>query len=249
MSMWINTGISLPLIIAALVFSSCNADKCFNSTGPLEELEVEIGPHDKITVYDYIDLRLVQSDEEKVIVRAGANVIEHVSIEYLSDGQGAVTISDLNQCRWLRNMEKRPEVEIHTPHLRKIDFFSHGDLVAEGWDLPHLEVESLRSGRDFFISGEIDTLRFNLEKGSPDLYLSGNADFVFIYHFGSGFVYSEELFANRMHLHHNSTGEFHVFPLEELFAEMHGRGNVYYYNEPDEISGPLIGSGRVLPGN
>ncbi len=247
--MWINARTLLPLFLAALIFSSCSTDKCFNSTGPLDELEIEIGPLDKITVYDYIDLRLVQSDEEKAIVRAGANVIEYIAVEYNSDGAGQLTISDLNQCRWLRNMEKRPEVEIHTPHLRKIDFFSHGDLVAKDWNLSQLEVESLRSGRDFHIGGQIDTLRFLLEKGSPDLYLSGNADFVFVYHFGSGFIYAENLTANRMHLHHNSTGDFHVFPVEELFAEIHGRGNVYYYNEPEEIGGPIIGSGRILPAN
>jgi len=244
-----NPKASLALMIAALIFSSCNADKCFNSTGPLDELEIEIGPFDKITIYDYIDLRLVQSEDEKAIIRAGTNVIEHISVDYQSDGSGEIIISDLNQCRWLRNMEKRPEVEIHTPLLRKIDFFSHGDLKVENWKLPYLEVEGHRSGRDLFIDGQIDSLRFLLEKGSPDLYLSGNVDFLYIYHFGSGFVYAEELIANRMHLHHNSTGDFHVFPVEELFAEIHGRGNVYYYNEPDEIGGPVIGSGRVLPGN
>ncbi|TVR87226.1 MAG: DUF2807 domain-containing protein [Saprospirales bacterium] len=249
MRFWINAKILGTLLMTALVFFSCNADKCFNSTGPIDEMEIEIGPIDKITVSDYIDLRVVQSDEEKAILRAGANVIEHISVDYQSEGAGHITISDLNKCRWLRNMEKRPEVEIHTPHLSKINFFSHGDLVAEDWNLSHLEVESLRSGRDFYIGGEIDTLRFLLEKGSPDLYLTGNSDFVFIYHFGSGFVYAEELIANRIHLHHNSTGDFHIFPIEELFAEIHGRGNVYYYNEPNEMGGPIIGSGRILPGN
>ena len=227
------------------ILASCNPDKCFQSTGPVDEIQFSIDVTETITIYDFIDLRLVQSDEMKAVIRGGSGLIGNISVEQSAE-TGEITIEDRNECRWMRDLSERFEVELHIPFFRKLNFKSHGNLYAHDWELPELELHSLRSGRDLHISGQIDNMHFVMEKGAPDLYLSGNANSIFIYHFGSGFVYARDMMAEKVHVNHRSTGHFHLFPIEELFAELYSSGNVYYYNQPDRIDGPVWGSGRVI---
>ena len=233
--------LSLPL----LSLYSCGDRLCFKTAGVTEELEIDLQSAEIIEVHDLIDLRIIQSPDQKAIVRGGSNFIKKISI---AQDENQLTIRDNNICRQPKNSSDKIEVEIYTSEVKIINFFGHGNLFAENLELSSLEFNSLRTGMDIYISGSIDTLRFFMEKGSPDLYLSGNSDYLYIYHFGSGFVYAEGLQTDRIHLNHNSTGNFHVYPIEELFVELYSRGNVYFYNKPESLGGPVVGSGRILEG-
>ena len=208
------------------------------------EIELEIPKLEIITIHDYLNISIVQSDANKAIIRGREALLENISIT--ANGKELI-IRDNNACNWSGNSNSRTEIEVHTNHLRRVNLYNYGDFNAQDLQLDTLEFNSLRSGRDIHLSGDFHHLRFLLEKGSPDLYLSGSCQDFYIYHFGSGFVYAEELITQNMHLHHNSTGDFHVFPIEELFVELYSRGRIFYYNKPQSINGPGSASNLMIP--
>ncbi|TVR80697.1 MAG: DUF2807 domain-containing protein [Saprospirales bacterium] len=232
------------LAIFAIVFciQSCSDSPCFNSSASVKEIELEIPEFEIITIHDYLDINIIQSDKSKAVIRGKENRLENISIN--SNGKELI-IRDNNSCNWSGN--SRTEVEIYTNLLRIVNLYNYGDFHAYDLKMDTLEFNSLRSGRDIHLSGDFQYLRFLLEKGSPDLYLSGSCENFYIYHFGSGFVFGEELIAKKMHLHHNSTGDFHVYPIEELFVELYSRGRIFYYREPQIIGGPGAESHLLIP--
>lgn len=234
--------IFLPLLL--LLFTSCEKNSCFQSSGEMSSRVIDIGEVSELKIYDFIDVHVFQSNEFRLEVFGGSNLINHVAIE---QKEKQLIVRHNLSCRWWRENGNRIRVEIHLPELRKVEFLGLGDFYALAFQLKEFTFSSLRSAKDIHLEINADSLEFFLEQGSPDLYLSGSTEKLYIYHFGSGFVYARDLIADNIHLHHRSTGDFHVFPLSELFVEIYGTGNVLFYNEPEKIGGPITGKGKLIP--
>ena len=127
-----------------------------------------------------------------------------------------------------------------------IIFPAYGDVLMEDWELSSLSVNTLRSLRDFTFSGTADSLFFYLEQGSPDLYLSGNAHYLYVYHFGTGKVIANYLKAHSVHFNHLSTGDFLVYPKENLRVEIRSSGNTRAFHPANNVEIIQVGGGAYL---
>lgn len=234
-------------LFGLLIISTCGCkeEACFKTAGDKGTREWITEPFNQLTVHDYIDIRLHQSADYRAVAEGGANLLSHVSVEV---EEGVLTVKNSNTCRWLRDPNERVQVDVFTPDLRKVNYLGYGDFSAMDLKVEKLEVYSFRSLRDFSLNIEADSLIFILEKGAPNLYLEGVVDYFYIYHFGTGLVFAEDLkVESKIHLNHESTGDFHVHPMGELFLEIFASGNIYSYHEPEKLHIVQHGPGQYFP--
>ncbi len=238
-------GSILLSVLLACLMSGCEKDACLKNAGKESIEEMESPAFNKLRVHDFVDVRLKESNDHRIKLKGGANLLP--SIEINTEGETLI-IKNSNRCSWMRDARERVEVIIYSPSIEKIEFLGYGDLTADDLKVQKLELRTFRSLRDLNFRVTADSLMFFLEQGSPDIYLEGQADYLYIYHAGTGRVFAEGLqVRNKIHLNHESTGHFHVFPKEKLLLEIKGSGNIYSYHKPSELTIAQIGRGMYIP--
>ena len=65
-------------------------------------------------------------------------------------------------------------------------------------------------------------------------------------HKGIGRISAEALQANFCSVKHEGSNEIRIFPVEECKVEIYENGNVLYYNEPNQMTRIIKGSGKVI---
>ena len=238
-------GLLLSIFLVVLLLSSCKKDSCFKSVGEESTVEMDSPAFNKLRVHDFVDVQLKESTDHRVKLRGGTNLLPLIEIN--TEGETLV-IKNSNRCSWMRDARERVEVIIYSPSIEKIEFLGYGDLRADDLKVQKMELRTFRSLRDLNFHVTADSLLFFLEQGAPDIYLEGQTGYLYIYHVGTGRVFAEGLqVRDQIHLNHESTGHFHVFPQQKLLIEIKGSGNIYSYHKPSELTIAQIGRGMYIP--
>lgn len=115
-----------------LVMSSCKKSPfdCFTSTGEITTQTRTITPYFcNINMFDNVDIELISSDEQKVEVTAGENIIDNIKT-LISKEDSTLTIKNDNQCNWMRSYDKPLKVKIFYKEIESIYYYSIGNLTC-----------------------------------------------------------------------------------------------------------------------
>ena len=89
-------------ILSLLVFA-CNsedANDCFQTSGDIIQVEIDVNSFDQILVNRDIELVIKEAPDFKVTVETGENLINDVEIEVIGD---RLVLTDNNTCNYIRD--------------------------------------------------------------------------------------------------------------------------------------------------
>ena len=82
--------------------------------------------------------------------------------------------------------------------------------------------------------------------GPADFNIHGVSKFLYVYTNGNGWMYCQDMLADKVHVSSNGTGDVFVNAENELRVELRSIGNVNYYGNPVLNVTEHTGSGEVI---
>ncbi|OFY37415.1 MAG: hypothetical protein A2W91_14990 [Bacteroidetes bacterium GWF2_38_335] len=219
-----------------LICVSCSHDEdtsCFMSWGNESYLSQDLNSFDTIEVNDLFVVRFYHSDDHKIVIRGGENVIKGIDCQ--SDGHTLV-IKNQNVCNWLRTYKKDITLEIYSPEIKKIILNGESDLYCEDTletDTFFLMVYGEITKTDLKLKTNHCILKINA--GTGKFTFRGKSRSSYVYSHGTSFIYQSDLQTEYSHLVNYSTGDIFVNTTGSLFVEYNDRGNIYYKGNPGEV--------------
>ena len=225
---------------------SCSGENCLQSTGPTETLSFKLDSINSLEFSDVFDVVLVPDTTDEIQVTCGQNLQDGIILSY--DGS-KLGISNANSCNFLRSYDNIPLITIHSKNISEI--FVPGNI--------NFTMADTLTCDSFFFSanGGINTidlkintrkLSFSMNGGTGDYRVTGHAGLLYLYFFGTGFFWGDNLQTDILYGQQRSTGDVHLRVSHELNLKLYSSGDAYYYEEPERINFSTEGgSGQLIP--
>lgn len=226
--------------------ASCSGENCLQSAGPSETLSYKLDSINTIEFSDVFDVVLVPDTLEEIQITCGQNLQDGIIFSYEGFKLG---IGNANSCNFLRSYDNIPLVTIHSKKISSI--LVPGNI---NFSMPDtLTCDSFL----FAANGGINTidlkintrkLSFSMNGGTGDYRVTGHAGLLYLYFFGTGFFWGENLQTDILYGQQRSTGDIHLRVTHELNLKLFSSGDAYYYEEPGRINFSAEGgSGQLIP--
>lgn len=196
-----------------------------------------------VTVYDNVDLKIVQDAETYAEVRSGKNLL--ADITFTLNGN-SLEIANTSRCNWARSYEVPREVTLHVPNLHEVRLNGVGNLSSVGvfrqdtlflhllgaGDM-NLELQGNYVNMDMYELGDM-TLRGTVEEFAWTLG-------------GNGRLFAHDLQTRRNYFKttRDSNGDAHVRAQDVVGGIVEGTGTVFYSGNPTGKDFHIKGSGSV----
>lgn len=236
--------LQLICLTSFFALSACNPFECVKRTGDVQRQVREVGKFEKIVVEDNIELVLTNDSSTQISIEAGANLIGQIGTKLTGT---TLLVQNKNRCNWARSAEQPIRVWVGGQALDFIQLMGVGSLVSN---------EMIQHRRPLFkISSEnVAAIRLQMSGSSLDLFtqssqlitLQGTWQQSKIEVRGFGKVWLEGLQVQQMEAIHNGLNEVRIFPVQRLQASLSNKGNLYLYNEPQELVQMRTGSGNIF---
>ena len=260
--------IAVLFFLVSMLTSSCTKmDQLFNNGKPVTE-QREVGQRfSAISMYNNVNVKLVQSNRPHLELTCPENLIEKVTTEVTGD---TLIIKNENEHNWLRSYDYSIDLTVYYDSLREITYFSNGDLRCtdslKGYSTLSIDTISIDSlnidtieaywNRGFTLrikegSGDIDlclncdVLKTVFSYGTSKITLHGTAGYAEHYIKSYGCIHAEALNSNIVKVMSESTNDIYVWARSQLVAYLSSIGNVYYKGYP-WIEKYCMGDGQVI---
>lgn len=236
------------LVSGLLLITACNspdAPDCLKSAGdPAIEERVLEGEITEIELHDLVDLVLSDRGGDTISISGPANLLKDISTDLES---GKLLIQNHNTCNWVRNLNRRVEVQVPISHLQKIAYWGQGDIIAEDTLRgSKFSLDSFHGSGDLDLTLEVDTLRITIQTGVAGIDLKGKAKWFEAFHQGYGVFDAHSLDCDLILANSNSINNMHLHVNNYLFAYIQSKGNIYYSGNPDQIDVEQPGTGSLI---
>jgi hypothetical protein len=234
------------LILNLLLLFGCKKScDCLKSTGTISTEERSLTPINSINLKNNVDVRIHYSNEYKLSVRGGSNLLEKIETRIEN---GTLYIRNKNKCNWVRKFDPELRVNIWLPELSSIYLEdASSDIVFED-TIPakNFRLDSFSSiGKySFKLKGDIATLA--IHNGAADLDALGSVGTLYLYGVGYGKLNCEQLQTFNTYTDNQGTNDFYVNALNTLEVKISGSGNIYYKGNPLNIVKKVFGSGKLI---
>ena len=238
----------LSVLVLLLACNKPNAPDCFQRAGDDgSEWRWLVGNPTEILMDDRIDVRLVPSEENKVLVEGPENLINE--IETSLDGEGVLTIEDLNTCNLVRKPNPGYSVTVYAKP-QAIRSIGSGDLTfSDTLHVDHFSLNCENSTGQMNCLLNADSVFVSVVEGVSDVILRGSCRQLDAFHQGINLFDASGLYSTSVALNSNSINDMHVRAEEYFFVAIDNQGFVYYQGEPDEISLYITGTGQLINNN
>ncbi len=238
------------LIVLGLMLLSCakpDERSCFKGSGDRVSEERSPGYFHSISVFDLINIRMIQDSTDRVVVRGGENILGLVTTEIEN---GVLTIRDENKCNWLRSLPVNIEVDVHFTEMRNIRNEGSGTLTCEGRiEEDFFEFHSWRTISKNYLNVSAEEVIVQLHAGGSYVEVQGTADMSLYYNSGRGKLKAEGLVSHSIWADNKSEGEIRcTIDGGVLWYMLDGQGSTYYAGEASQfIEVSRLGEGDLIP--
>ncbi len=238
--------LALSLIIFTLVSCKKNSfPDCFKSTGEIKEEERNVGDFNTVLLNDNVNLHLSKGNENKLVVKAGKNLLEKIVTEIISDT--CLEISNLNRCNWVRSYKTPVDVYLTFKNLIDIEYHSVGNIDNnDTLNIDSLAVNVREGAGNITLTVNAKKIFSNIHRGTATVKFSGNTWLLFVYSADFGLVDNGDLNARRVYLRSETGNDIYVRTQKSIAATINGIGNVYYYGNPQDVSKDGTGTGKLI---
>lgn len=245
--------ILLLLLVCALLGEGCgpNSPDCFQASGELEWVQLEVAEFSSITVFENIQLVLRYGPQQEVVLETGKNLRSDISAEVV---EGTLELRDSNSCNYFRSYGKTI-FYVTTPDLRVLRSSTGWPIRSEGV----LPFSDLRLVSESFNNAEAETTdgSFDLEvdverlsivsNGIAYFKLSGQAAaFSITIAAGDSRVDAMDLASETVQVSHRGSNDISVRPRERISGLINGYGDVLSYERPPEVMVEETFRGRLI---
>lgn len=242
------------LLIPLIVLFSCKKAEnrgCFKVAGKQTSMEIPLEAFNKLHVGAKIEVVLVQSSENKLIIHGRDNLINLIT--YDMDDKGFLNLTNTNKCDFLRSYAKNEiKVEVHFVNLNELFFEGTKNLSTSG----------IITASDFKLTiqdgGATVNLNLNCQNidatqghGYGDFVLNGTCQNANIKITSNGFADTKGLTVTNNLVVISTTPVASSINAEgaNTTVEINGSGNVIYVGNPLTLNYIQYGSGELINGN
>ena len=243
-----------PITIAILFLIACNGDNvpdCFQNAGDLIKDTVEVPSFSRITVFENINLVLIQGEEQKVEVETGEFLRNEVSAKV---EENRLILRNENGCNFIRDYGLTT-IYVTSPNISEVRS-STGLLVSSDGVLNYPELALISES---FVNPETETTdgSFDLEvdsgivrivvNGIAFFKLRGQTDNLNItIAAGDSRVEAVDLIAQNVAIDHRGSNDVFVNPQQRISGVIQGTGDVVSNNRPPEVEVEELFNGRLI---
>ena len=243
----------LLLVVFTLFGEGCGPDSpdCFQASGDIEQVPLEVPEFSGITVFENIQLVLRYGPEQTVILETGKNLRSDITAKVV---EGTLELRDSNSCNYFRGYG-RTTFYITTPDLRVLRSstgwpirsdgalpFSDLNLVSESFNNP----EAVTTDGSFDLELDVERLQV-VSNGIAYFKLSGQATaFSVTIAAGDSRVDARDLVAESVEVRHRGSNDILVRPKERISGLINGYGDVLSYERPPEVAVEETFRGRLI---
>jgi Putative auto-transporter adhesin, head GIN domain len=235
------------ILLGLLYLVSCkNISDCFEKTGTItKQNRLATAPFKRIEVYDNIRLVLKNGQQDTILVEAGENLQDKIT---LNIKDSTLFIKNENTCNWTRSYDIPINVYVSA---KKLEFFRSNGFGKINSEEPLRDIGSL-----FFYtiggSSEIDVEFENLGylvlvvNANGTIKMSGQVGWMSLLNFGFGKINLKDFIADFCTVKQEGEGEISVSPVQELVGYIKSVGNVIYYGNPAKVDVQIKGDGKLI---
>lgn len=251
----VSTKIFLVLSVGfILINGSCNSEDapdCLKNEGKIVRDQVSVPEFDQITVFENIELILIQGPEQKVEIETGEFLREKVSAVVEN---GRLVLRNDNGCNLFREYGIT-RIFVTTPDLKEIRS-STGFPIRSNGALSFSEITLLSES---FLDPEAETTdgSFDLEFNTQSVRVVSNGIAYFRLRgttenlniniaAGDSRVEAESLIAQNVTINHRGSNDIMINPQRSLQGLISGTGDVISFNRPDVVDIEVIFRGRLI---
>ncbi|MCL6268116.1 head GIN domain-containing protein [Flagellimonas myxillae] len=242
------------VLLLFVFLMACNGDKvpdCFQNAGELTRRVTETGPFSKITVFENINLVLIQGEEQGVEIKTGEFLQDEVSAQVNGD---RLVLRNENGCNFIRDYGLTT-VYVTSPDIEEVRSstgllvssdgpLNYGNLtlISESFNNPETET----TDGSFDLELDASTVRI-VANGIAYFKLRGTANDLQIgIAAGDSRVEAENLVAQTVDINHRGTNDILVNPQQRISGIIRSTGDVISFNRPPEIEVEEIFNGRLI---
>ena len=241
--------IAVLFFLVSLMAASCSKmDQLFNNGEPVTERREVAHRFSAISMYNNVNVKLVQSSYPHLELTCPKNLIEKVTTEIEGD---TLVIKNENEYNWLRSFDYSIDLTVYYDSLRQINFASVGDLLCTD-SIKGIAEQTIDSTGGFIDTITIHNFNLNINEGCGDIDLTfncnvvknnfgngtskvtfrGKAEYTEIIMRSYGVVHAENLNSNFVRVQSHSTNDAYVWARSKLTVWLYSIGNVYYRGNP-----------------
>lgn len=235
------------ILLLLLACGGCkkeNLNDCFTNAGSVITETRQLEYYESISLYDNVNLVLIEGNEFTVKVEGGENIISSVQTEVLDS---ILVIHNTMKCNWVRDYKNELTVYVSTGKLKSIRYESSGDIRTIGnLKFDKLSVSVWGGSGTFNLDVDCDRLELAEHYGTADFHVSGNSSLTTIYSNSYGPFYCNELNTNIFYIRSNGTNDCYIHANHILEAEITSVGNIYYTGNPKDMKTNITGTGQLI---
>lgn len=230
-----------------IFFASCDketAPDCFKKTGKITDEEYVLDAFKKMDLYDHFNVHLVQSDEHKVVVKGGKNLLPKIKI---SVRDSILSIHNENTCNFVRGYEHVMDVYVYFVNLEYIQVLGQINLTSEDTIRYHnlkVQVKSKVAKSKLILEGYL--INFQVWNGTGDFILQGKTFHSYLLNSGTGYIWAEDLKGRYGYVENESTGDMEVFITDTMAVKISSIGDIYYKGSPKINLVEQSSSGKLI---
>ena len=230
---------TLYIILIALFVSSCEPAPWTNGE-PVTETRYFDENVTAIHVYHDINVTLVESDEFKIEVTTGENLMEKITSTVEN---GILYLKNENIRYWVRSYDYPLEIKIYHNSINCINYESWGDLKSEGHifqdTTERFDLNVLHGSGHIDINLNCKALIVRTHDGTAKVTLAGSSDYTDIYHNARNNIYAKDLVSKDAIVNVYYEGSVYVNSTNKLEALVDDFGSIYYNKEVKELNATI----------
>lgn len=239
---------SVYILFVGLLLLGCSKENrwdCFTSLGSIKSEFREVGEFHSIYISDRIDLEYRRSEDYRVEVIFGENILKHIKTD-VSDG--ALTISNDARCNWVRDLSEHPLVRISAPSFDYFENRSTGDITfIDTLETVAFKYEQWESNGVAKLKVKNQETELVMHVGYCEIEIEGITELAQLYSAAVGKLKASKLQSPVTLANNAAIQEMRLFASEYLFAAINSSGDILYDGDPELIETDIVGSGSVSP--
>ena len=219
------------VVLLALFVSSCEPAPWTNGDPTTETrwFDEEITA---IHVYHDINVTLIESDEFRIEITTGENLMEKITSTVEN---GILYLKNENIRYWIRSYDYPLDIKIYHNNITRVIYESWGDLNTEGYlsqdTINHFELDVRHGSGHIDVKVNCNTMNIKAHDGTAMVTVSGTSNYTDIYHNARNNIYAKELISKNANARVYYEGSIYVNCADTLEALVDDFGSIYYNRE------------------
>ncbi len=232
-----------------LFFSGCTKDdfcNCLKGTGATTTESRSIEPFTTIHMSQDVDVYYHVSNEFRVEVTCGKNLIDGITTEV---NDNTLQVKNINRCNWLRDLHNQFRIDVYGNNLEHINTYGAGNFqCSDTLTTEKIRVESWDGTGAISMIVNNKLLEVAMHTGPIDMEFKGRTNHFAVYTAGNGYIVGRELNSNYSNVSNYGTGDVTIYSPNQISIYIYYTGNIIYYGDPEIIQSTIEGKGKLIKG-